>query len=269
LKAKILKIANAAFVLAIVAVGAYAVPKPDLAVQPWTGPAAPVVNTAYQYTAGVRNLGNQTAQGVVMTIEFPLTETSPTRHILGKVTGIPANCVISSNKLVCNLGNIGSNPNSNLRTVTFNFEYPVTTKPLNLVARVTTTSSNEAPTTNNQLQFAPQVAYPDLQVTAADVLVSHCTGQGLTSYFECEKYPSSIQSFTMRLEQGGAITLPYPGYFGNWDQNQGIKQLHFLITDGFESAEFNGFASSTTCFEGITTFTPASPYSSPYKVCLQ
>ena len=259
---------QSAFAIAIMSIGAFAAQQPDLAVQAWVGPTSATVNTTYQYRASVRNIGTQTAQGVTLTIEFPLTNTSPTRHILGKLTGFPSNCSKVSNKLVCNFGSVSKHPSSNLRTVTFNFEYPVTTKPLELIAKATTTSLNESNTGNNQLAFNPTVSYPNLPVTSADVLVSLCTGQNLTSFMECELYPSSISSFPMRLEAGGLITVSEPGYFGNWDQ-PALNQMHFNITDGSSGAEFNGFAANGNCFEGTTSFTPASQYMSVYRVCIQ
>jgi len=268
LKVNISKIVSFVFAIAFLSIASYAAPRPDLAVQTWVAPSSVFVNSPYQYTARVRNIGNQSASGVVLSIEFPLTNTSPTKRILGKVTGFPSNCSISNNRLVCNLGSISSNPNNNLRTVSFNFEYPVTTKPLNLIARASTTSMNEIVTANNELPYAPAVTYQDLPITTANVVVSHCTGQNLTSYFECELYPSSISSFEMTLDTGGVITLAYPGYFGNWDQPT-AKQLHFVVTDGSSGAEFNGFTSKTNCFDGIANFTPSSPYMSPYRVCIQ
>lgn len=268
LKEQILKTLTFAFLFAITAIIASAAPQPNLSVQPWVAPATVTVNSTYQYTASVRNIGTQTAQNVSLTIEFPLTNTSPNRHILGKVTGYPSNCSIVSNKLVCNFGNVKHNLNPT-RTVSFNFEYPVSTKPLELIARAATTSTNEMNPANNVLGYAPTVTHPDLPVTSANVVVSHCTGTNLTSFFECEKYPSSIASFTMTLDQGGSITLPYPGYFGNWNQNISPKQLYFNVTDGSDGVTFNGFASNSTCFEGVATFTPASNYVSPYKVCIQ
>lgn len=252
--------------LAVLSLTGFASRQPDLEVRPWAAPAAPMVNTAYQYTATVRNGGNLSAQNVVLTIEFPLTETSPNRYILGKVTAIPPGCTISQNKLVCSLGTIRNSSNPS-RSVTFNFEYPVTTKPLNLVARVTT-STGETNQANNSLAFAPTVRYPDLAITSANVLNSLCTGQGLTSFFECELFPSSISSFPMTLEQGGTITVDEPGYYGTWSQ-PALNRLQFSISNGVDGAQFDGYASGASCFEGITTFTPPSPYSSPYKVCIQ
>ncbi len=261
-----MKTIGIAIMLASFAFGANAASQPNLSVLPWIAPSTVTVNSPYQYTARVKNIGTKTATSVTMTIELPLTNTSPTRHILGKLTGLQNGCSVVSNKLVCSLGDIGKNQT---RQVVFNFEYPVSTKPLGLVASVTTTSPNEANPGNNIGAYAPVVNYPDLPITSANVLVSHCTGTNLTSFFECELYPSSIASFTMTLEPGGSISLPYPGYFGNWDQNISPKQLHFNVTDGADGVSFDGFASGLSCFEGMATFTPASSYVSAYKVCIQ
>ena len=235
----------------------------DVSIQ---GPSTANVNSAYIYTVNVGNIGNRDASGVQVTVEFPLTNTSPQVYILGKVTGIDANkCSIVSRKLVCNLNTIRKNRNGSF---TFSFEYPVSTKPLQIKATATTTSSNERNPNNNLATITPTVGYATNQITSLSVTASHCTGQNLTSYFECELFPSSIQSFAMDLNLGGTISLQYPGYYGAWDQNISPQQLHFTISDGSGVvAEFNGFASSQNCFEGITTFPQSPNYISPYKVC--
>jgi hypothetical protein len=139
-----------------------------------------------------------------------------------------------------------------------------------MTATASTTTPNEINPNNNTDSRTQTVGYVSNQIASADVLVSLCTGTGLTSFFECELFPSSIQSFTMRLEQGGTITnLPDPNYYGNWDQNISPQQLHFLITDGIDGAEFNGFGANANCFDGITNFIPASTYNSAYRVCRQ
>lgn len=246
-------------------------PAPNLSVLPWQGPTTAMVNTPYQYKVRVKNIGNQMAQSVRVVVDLPLTDTSPTRHILGKITGIQTGCSIVSRKLQCDLGNLSQNQT---KFFTFNFELPVSSKTLTFKATASTTSTNEVDGNNNWLDYTPAINYPTNQITSANVLVSLCTGTTLTSHFECELFPSSIQTFTMRLEQGGTITnLPDQSYTGSWDQNQttqtAFQQLHFTISDGFNGAEFNGFASGSNCFEGITNFIPTSNYLSPYKVCIQ
>lgn len=255
-----------AVMFVLFAIGAVAaIAQPNLRVYNFNGPTSAKVNTPYQYSVRLRNMGNQTAQGVKFTIDLPLTNTSPTQHILGKVTGLPIGCAIVSRKIECNYSSLTPSQQKN---ITFTLEYPVTTKPLDMTAIASTTTPGEINPANNTLDRNQAVGYFTNQLTSADVTVSLCTGTNLTSHFECELYPSSIQTFTMRLEAGGSITLPYPGYTGTWTQNNS-SELAFTITDGLDGASFSGFSSGASCFEGITNFIPVSTYNSPYKVCVQ
>lgn len=238
---------------------------PNLNVQQWQAPSVANVNTPYQYRFGVKNTGTQTATGVTLTVDLPVTTTSPQVYLLGKLTGVPTGCSVVSRKLQCNIGSLGYNQS---RFYTFTYELPVANKVLSFTARATTTSTNEQNPGNNLRTITPVLGYPTNQLVSANVLASHCTGTNLSSYFECELFPSSITTHTMTLNAGGTISLNYPGWSGTWDQVT-PEQLHFVITDGVDGAEFYGYAGSSTCFEGITTFIPTSSYMSPYKVCVQ
>lgn len=266
------------FLFIVTAFGATAAiaapPAPNLEVMTWQGNATPLVESPYQYTSRVQNIGNRTANGVIMTIEFPLTNTSPTRHILGKLTGVQTpqgTCSVVSNKIVCNFGNIGANQS---RQVSFTFEFQVATTVPTITSSVTTTSTNEVNPTNNLRSFTPAIAYPDNVVGQGTFLVSSCTGTNLTSFYECELFPSSIQSvLSLEFNLGGTLGVTgYPTYTGFWDQNSLPlnKTLHFTIDGGTGTeVEFNGFASSGACFKGITTFPQNPNYNSAYRVCRQ
>lgn len=260
-------------IVCVTSVDARSQQAPNLSVLAWQGSANPLVESPYQYTTRVRNIGNQTAQNVTVTVEFPLTNTSPTQHILGKLTNYSASvgtCGIVARKLVCNVGNIGSNQT---RTVTFTFEFQVATNAPVFKTTATTQSSNEQNPNNNARQFAPTLNYPNNVVSGGNYLVSSCTGTNLSSYYECELYPSSIQSvLSLDLLFGGILEVTnYSQYTGLWDQNTlPNKSLHFTIDGGSGTeVDFNGFAISGTCFEGITTFPQNSAYNSAYKVCAQ
>jgi uncharacterized repeat protein (TIGR01451 family) len=237
-----------------------------------TSPATATVNSPYIYTVNVKNVGNRTADGVKVVVSFPETDTSPQKLILGTLSGIDANrCQVVNRKLQCSLGSLAP---TITKSFTFNFSLPVSNKTLQIIATgSTTTIPAETNLSNNTASAIPALAYATNQITSANILVSHCTGTTLTSYFECEQFPSSISSFTMTLDQGGIITLPYQGYTGLWDQIQTTalpnQQLHFTVTDGNSGVEFRGFATTNTCFEGMGTFMPQSNYVSPYKVCVQ
>lgn len=266
------------FMIAFVAFGtaaAFAAPPPpaNLEVMTWQGSATPLVESPYQYTSRVKNIGNQTALGVTLTVEFPLTNTSPNRHILGKLTGVQASggtCSIITNRIVCNFGNLSHNQ---IKYARFNFEFQVATTAPTLKSTATTTNGNEVDSANNTRSFTPTPRYPDNIITSGNYIVTSCTGTNLTSFYECELYPSSQQSFDMDLNLGGTISIQQaPGYTGLWDQNglPANKTLHFTI-DGGSGTEviFNGFATSGACFEGITTFPQSSNYNAAYRVCEQ
>lgn len=96
----------------------------------------------------------------------------------------------------------------------------------------------------------------------------HCTGQNLTSFFECQLYPSSITMHETILEVGGTIQfIGQPAqYGGTWSQPS-PEHLSMTYTDtGVPVAHFEGDATTTGCFEGITTF-PGSSWVSAYLVC--
>lgn len=244
-------------------------PAPNLEVRPWQGNATPTVESPYVYTTRVKNIGNQTAQSVTIMVEFPLTNTSPTKHILGNLSGVSASsgtCSTANNKITCSVGNIGINQT---KYVTFTFEFQVATTPPTLKTTVSTASNNEQDPNNNWRSFTPAIAYPNNQITAGSYLVSSCTGRGLTSFYECEKSPSSIQSeLVLDFDLGGTVSVNgYPQYMGFWDQlAMPDRSLHFTITG---ELEFNGFASSGTCYKGITTFPSTTVYNSAYRVCRQ
>jgi Domain of unknown function DUF11 len=264
-------------VTALGSVTALATQAPNLQVLAWQGSSTPLVESPYQYTSRVQNTGNQTATGVIMTIEFPLTNTSPSKFILGKLSGVQTpqgTCSVASNKVVCNFGSIGQNQT---RQVTFTYEFQVATTLPTFKSSVTTTSSNEVNVANNTLSTTPSVRYPDNIVDVsgpqASYRVTSCTGRGLTSFYECEMSPGSTQGFDINFIPGGTLLMPAaPSYFGFWNQN-GLplnKTLHFSIEGGSGTeVVFDGFASNGACFKGIATFPSSTVYTAAYRVCEQ
>ena len=250
----------------ICALSARAVPRPpaDLRVQ-MTAPATVAPNSPYQYTVKVKNIGGSPADGVMLTVAFPETNTSPQKYILGALSGVGTGCSVVNRQLKCALNTVAKNVE---RVITFNLALPVSTKVLEIKATATTTTGNESNPLNNMDSRIPAFVYTPNQLTSANVLVSMCTGQGLSSFFECELFPSSQQHVMMSLN--GDMSISINGqYYGNWDQASSTNQLHMTLSDGGSTADFNGFSTGSTCFEGATVFTPTSPYGSQYKVCVQ
>lgn len=259
------------FIFAFMAIGATTIfAQPNLRVLPWQGSSTPLVESTYQYTSRVRNIGNQNADNVKVVVDFPLTNTSPSRFILGKLAGLQTGCSKIANKLECNVGTLLPNQT---KSIAFTFEFQVSTTTPTFTSTATTTTAGEINPNNNSASISPARRYANNPLTTANVLVTSCTGTNLTSFYECELYPSSQQSFSMTLNLDKSITVPIaPTYTGMWDQLAlpTDQTLHFTIGDSNTvEAEFNGFAVSSTCFEGITTFPGNSNYNSAYRVCEQ
>lgn len=243
--------------------------QPNLDVQPWVGNMSPQVETTNQYTVTVRNIGTQTAQAVRVVLAFPVTATSPNKYIMGKFIGaLPTGCTLAPlpnrTTVTCQLGNMNGGA---VRPITFGFQFQVA----NVVPTITATASvgqgNEQNANNNFASMTPTLTYPDNIVTTGQYAVSSCTGRGLTSYYECEISPSSVQSvLRFDVDSGGTLAVTgYPLYTGIWDQNTIInKSLHINIPS---ELDFNGFAVSSTCFEGLTTFPSTTVYNSAYRIC--
>ena len=98
----------------------------------------------------------------------------------------------------------------------------------------------------------------------------HCTGTGLTAWYECTLFPSSISSHQAEFHDDGTITIPgEPDYSGQWTVTTTVDGnfLEFYYEDpSGVVAEFEGWGADAACFEGLTTF-PGSSYVAPYEVC--
>lgn len=264
---KHISILSFVFVLIAAATGsAQAAPKPNLRVQ-MTGPASISANSPYQYTVTVRNIGNAPAAGVKVVVDLPETDTSPNKYILGTVSGLATGCTIVTRKIQCTTsGNLNNNQQ---RVYTFNLSLPVAAKVLRLTATGSTTTANEEDPYNNAVTITPVFNYPANPLTGANVLISMCTGRNLSSFFECELFPSSQQHHVFTLHPDMSVSV-YGQTVGSWDQAAGTNRLHLLMVNGGTTIEFDGYASNTTCFEGKTTFTPSpSGYMAIYKACVQ
>lgn len=231
-------------------------------------PTTAAVYSPYQYTVRVKNIGGQSAAGVVTTVNFPETDTSPTKYILGTLSGINANgntCQTVNRTLRCTMGSIGPNVE---KTFTFNFALPVSTKVLEVKGTATTTTANEQNQANNWEARVPGLLYGSNTITSANVLITMCTGRNLSSFFECELFPSSQQSHIFTLNSDMSVSA-YGQAVGTWDQPS-PSQIHLYMVNGGTVIEHNGYARDNTCFEGRTTFTPSpSGYMSQYKICVQ
>lgn len=233
-----------------------------------TPPAGVYVGNPGTYQVVVANTGNLAAQVVRLTITLPRTHTSPTVHVLGTLGAYDGRCTRTGTNLVCQLDTLNRNAST---PVAFTITLPQSSTPIVVGASVTTQTS-ESTTSNNNDSDTAFLLHPFTTVTVGQIAhVDHCTGTSLTSFFECTLYPSSIASHEFTVLSGGMLAfIGAPGsYFGTWSQSAGLDRLVLEYYDGTShEASFSGWAVGGGCFEGITTFYPASAYVSPYRVCL-
>lgn len=94
------------------------------------------------------------------------------------------------------------------------------------------------------------------------------TGTGLTSFFECTLFPSSISSHDTVFNADQTISFPgaAANYTGTWSQPSADRLVFSYFEDGLLVASFDGRGVNSNCFEGKTIF-PGSAYVSMYEVC--
>ena len=185
--------------------------------------------------------------------------------MLGTVGAKDARCVTSGNDLVCTLGTIAKGKTA---SVWFDIALPYSSAPISINASVTTTAKQNSLLNDSDSEVVP-LGHPDLIIAGGETAyIDHCTGTGLTSFFECECFPSSISSHTHVFNADGSLTVPEDLTATGWWAQPTDGTLEFAYeVYGDEVAYFSGVAVDSSCFEGVTTF-PGSIYVSPYEVCL-
>lgn len=250
----------------LVAGPAFAAPTADLRTT-ITGPAAVDVDQAGTYTVTVRNAGTKDASGVVVYVQLPETNTSPGVYVMGTVGTLPGGCARSGTLITCTVGTLRKSRSS---AYAIPVAFPLADQDL-VIDVDAWTSTTESSTSNNTSSLTADPLPVDVVdfTGAGDMTNAHCTGTGLTSYFECELYPSSISSHTVTFALDGSISIAgYPDYGGSWESDA-PDHLVFTYTElGSPVATFEGWGVDDGCFEGLTTFIPDNGYVSPYRVCV-
>lgn len=252
--------------MAFAAFGVSASPAPaDLSVEV-RGPNRSFVYTPYVYRVRVENVGGTRAENAKVNVDLPLTATSPQVHVLGRISSIDTKCQLVNNRLECDLGRIKPGKR---KTVKFTYVLPVTTRSLsftaNSTADVDANSNNDSDTKVLIPKYQANVILAPQPVTNF-----HCTGSpALTSFYECEVSPTSVTDHPTTLNADGTISFAVPNYTGTWFQPNS-KELKFTYeANNTTILEFHGYAISSTCFDGLSTFPTNQNYVSPYRVCFQ
>jgi uncharacterized repeat protein (TIGR01451 family) len=249
--------------LSLVSVAAAAPPHVDLGVSV-TAPAVHVYeNGTYQFH--VANTGNRNATNVQLVIDLPRTGTSPQVYLMGTLGARDPRCTYANQRLTCALGTINRNAAT---TVNVDLTLPYSIAPLALAATVSSTgSAAESFPANNSLTHVAQLALYPTTFAGGAVETRVCAGTGLTSFFECELFPSSISLFTSTLHPNGSITIDgEPGYTGAW-WPVGNDTLHIEYSDGTTIYAMDAKSVGGDCFEGRLSFDGNSV--AMHEVCAQ
>ncbi|HRG98478.1 MAG TPA: hypothetical protein PLR99_19635 [Polyangiaceae bacterium] len=262
-------LARAPLALALASVALFAAPDvlaasgPDLAVSLSAPPGVHVDETG-RYTLTVTNSGNRSASNVTVSVALPRTHTSPQVYVLGQMGALGSGCSVSGTTLTCALGSIGR---GRATSKTFDIALPYSTAPLVFDATVSTSSGDTNPANDTASLTAAPLTVPVAVAGPVTVTNRHCTGQALTSFYECELFPSSLSSHQATFNADGSISVPgEPTISGSWSQPSSDRLVFQYVESGNVVATFDGRGVRAKCFEGATTF--GGPYVSMYEVCL-
>ncbi len=234
-----------------------------------SGPTSPTVYTPANYSVVVNNIGNQTASSVTLTVTLPGTGSSPTNMLLGILGPTPSGCTRTGLALNCNLGNIARRGS---KSVNFAFSPAWSSGAVAIQASVATTS-NENSTANNSasIAIAPASVATTIDASGGPVLfdVSHCTGTGLTSFFICTLFPSSLGAHEALYSADGSISFPNEdqAFTGSWSQPNANTLYVTYFENGNVVGTFVGNGVGDGCFEGLMSFIPDNGYNAGYEIC--
>ncbi|MFT4625080.1 MAG: hypothetical protein ACI8PZ_003746 [Myxococcota bacterium] len=234
---------------------------PDL-VTTIDAPVGEYVYATSRYTVEVDNVGNKHAYDVSLTIDLPLTTTSPTVYVMGVVGSMSGSCSQVGVQLECDLGRIRRGQSAE---IFFDIELPHSTDPIVIDASASTAGESN-PADNDDSVTAALLNDAIVWSKPSAQTIEHCTGTDLSSFYECELSPSSITWHPHTLNADYSITLG-GGFTGTW-WSDSADHLAFEYTDGPDTVvEFEGYGVSPDCWEGAAIF-PGSAYMSMYKVCI-
>lgn len=244
------------------ATAALAAPGADLRVT-ITPPAGVAVYDPGQVSVRVANQGNRHASSVSLAIQLPVTNTSPTVHVMGTLGAFDPRCTRAGTRLLCNLGTV---PRGGATTVAFTIALPYSTAPLAMSASASSPTAELNPADNSASATLAPSTVPTSVSGRYTATNDHCTGTGLTSFFECALYPSSISGFTSVLAADGSVTVDgEPSVTGGW-QFIGPDRLVVWYADaGGPLGTVDVRSVGGGCFEGPMS---AGAYTVMYEVCL-
>jgi len=212
----------------------------------------------------VENVGNRNARNVSLIIELPETNTSPNVYVMGVLGAYSSSCSLVGTTLDCSLGRIRK---GKAKTVSFDIDLPYADGGLEVYASAATTSSESNTGNNDDSVIHSQLYYANAVGAPVAVLNEHCTGQGLTSFYECAISPGSISSHPATWEANGTISFPFSTTVtGFWQQPTADTVAFQYWDNGAIVADFEGVGVAGGCWEGLTIFSNG-PWVAPYRIC--
>lgn len=227
-------------------------------------PSGLYVDQMGTWTVVVENVGNRNANNVSLVIELPETGTGPTLYVMGDLDSWSSACSQVGTTLDCSLGRLRK---GDAVSVSFDIALPYADGGLVVEASASTTSS-ESNTSNNDDAVAHAPLYYANPISGPLAVVNeHCTGQGLTSFWECLVSPGSITSHDATFEANGDVTFPFPTTtYGFWQQPTSDTLTVQYWSGGALVADFEGVGVAGGCWEGLTVF-QGNNWVSPYRIC--
>lgn len=230
-------------------------------------PATIDVGATHSYAVTVANIGRHRANDVEVHIGLPATMTSPQVHIRGDLSAFSAACTLNNDTILsCDLGRLNKGASA---TVTFDLALPAAIGSTEFLVEARTTS-RESDTDNNAVSEAVSLTYVDTPIaTPAPATIRHCTGQNLTSFYECTLYPSSISSHGISFEANNAISFDNaPASYTGWWSQPAPDRLSFAYYDnGAPVVAYQGYGVGGGCFEGVALFL-GTQWVAGYEVCI-
>jgi hypothetical protein len=227
-----------------------------------------LVGTPTRYEVRIQNTGNKRSNATTVSIQLPITNTSPTTFIMGTLGAVPTGCIKTGTRLICSFPN-GIARNSVSVAIGFDLTLPYSANPI--VLRVDVDTNNDTSYANNTTTSTAMQTYQTVAPPSVDfsVVNQHCTGTNLSSYFECIVSPGSVATHSATFLATGAIDLGDPDYSGAWAVSGTL--LTFSYTElGQPFGSFIGQGVSVggpgqNCWDG--RLTTGGPSTVMYRVC--
>ena len=182
------------------------------------------------------------------------------------VPSAPGGCSVSNSVATCELNRLRRNHSI---TYEFELEAPPAAEVLSISALSTTISRESNIGNNSDGASVTVVEEPDPEfpiVAPVSLTAQACIGSTPLTWSQCT--PGSLIQQALVLNADNSITTFNPAYEGTWQQtgDSDITMTFVSISNQQVAVIMIGQASSTTCFEGTSTY-PQTGYFGAWQAC--